>query len=151
MISIWILCTNIITKSFSSVFLNTYFKINPKLKYNTIEDLIENPVSIAGSMSLSQMKTTKPLEFEILNKRVSEYENELGINTYLNRGWDNHVLSSDVENGKTVLLVITGMADVLKSLFLGENVKTSDNKYFPFFLNHFVHKRVKFANNIFKL
>ena len=148
---IWILSSTILAKCFTSLLLNTYFIRKPSLTVETLEDIVSNPgLSVSGKRSLIQIKSFKPEIYDILNKRLKEYESGLGIDSGSN---PNAVLGKrviqDVLNRKTVLMLTNYDTIIIKNFH--PRLMESQHKAITTFEFSYISKHHKYYTKIYSL
>ena len=126
---IWLICTTILAKCFTSLLLNTYFKSKPSLTVETVEDIANNPnLWVTGKRALLEIRSFKPKIYEILHKRLVEYESRYNISNTHFIDINAQVLNDIIER-KAVQLMSTPEARTLKSLHPKINLMVSKYKY----------------------
>ena len=151
-IFIYIICSTILTKCFTSFLLNIYFIQNPSLFVETLEDIISKPnLFIAGRVGLKEISTTKPKIYEILFKRLLVYEKSLNINTQNFMGMRDQRIQRDVLKRKAVFIVNTMQAQVLKNVNPFEPIMDSPKKYNLLLRFSFVTKNAQNFTQIYRM
>ena len=153
LISFWIICSTILSLSFKSLLLRTYFERRPTLTVNTLDELMAMPaLSIAGRQSVNELKYLRPDLHKTLKDRVNRYETKMGINTRMSgKQLINEKLIKDMIERKAVFLTTTHSATLLKSIYTDSSLKESDNKYNAHFRYSYVHKECPHKEAIFNL
>ena len=147
LIIIWIIVSLLLTKSFSSVLLNTYFNPNTHLAVNSMQQIIESPdLSVAGIGSLNYLNASKPEEYLKLKPRVKEYEKQL-IRALHKKKFDPHWVSQSekaldlILSGRTVFLFQSHDSTVIKRMNPWLSLETAPDKYSPNYITIFVSKK----------
>ena len=153
LISFWIICSTILSLSFKSLLLRTYFERRPTLTVNTLDELISMPeLSIAGRQSVNELKYLRPDLHKTLKDRVNRYETKMAINTRMSgKQLINEKLIKDMIERKAVFLTTTHSATLLKSIYTDSSLKESDNKYNAHYRYSYVHKECPHKEAIFNL
>ena len=128
---IWILCSQVLSLSFTSLLLRAYNTKSPSLTVETLEDIVSKPkLSIVGSRSVNEIKLYKPDIYESLISRVNQFEYKLGINEKANaRNLNNQSIIKDIVERKAVMIVATTIAQMIPNLNFKADLKASDTKY----------------------
>ena len=141
----------ILTKCLTSLLINTYFIQNPSLTVETLEDIISKPdLFIAGRNGLKEISTTKPKIYEILFKRLLDYEKSLNISTDNFAGYTDKRIIKDVIKRKAVFMVNSVHAQLLKNINPFDPIMKSPNKYNLLFRFCFVPKTAQNYTKIYK-
>ena len=127
---IWMICSAILTKCFTSILLETYFIRKPSLAINTLDDILNDPdISVTGKRSLNILKSFKPEIYDILIERLENYENKLGINTESDpNASENEQVIKDIMNRKAVLLASFFDAEMFE--LIHPYIKKAENIYY---------------------
>ena len=146
----WFISTTVLTKTFSSLLLNTYFRPKSVKVVNNLDELSSRKdLNIIGNdFSIYVLKFFKP-EFEQFydkfvklkdefNKKFSDKTEFSKLNKKLN----------EVLRGESVYLDNSLIIYDLQVSYPESNLLTTEDKYFPFYLSHFVSKRVAFHQRI---
>ena len=106
----WSLLCKVLSLSFTSILLRTFFIKTPQLTVNTLEELMADPnIQIAGRQGLRDIEQYNFTIYEALRYRVAEYEDILGINSELsprNMSIESRLMT-DIVNRKAVILAET--------------------------------------------
>ena len=149
---VWILGLNILNKAFISLVLKTFFKVKPTLIVETLEDIVSNPnLHIAGKDFLHEIKLFKPDIYDILLKRILNYEQLMGVKNESNEDIDFSKFQSDVYNHKTVLLLPSFGAKIIKEINIDFNLMTSPVKYCQRFQYYYISKSYIHYRPIYEL
>jgi hypothetical protein len=150
---IWFISSTILSKSYSSLLLNVYFKPKSQQVVKTVEDIIANEnLNLLGSVSLLLLQAIKPNEYEILSKRAINYENEVKQQIIKNK-WTYYEarLLKDIINGKTVFFGNTYDSFKILSQYPDSGLIAAEDKYAPNFVtnymskNHSYHQIISFS------
>ena len=150
---IYLVCSTIFTKCFTSQLLKTYFVKKESLTAETFQDIIDNPdLYVAGRRGLRYIQSIKPEIFEKLFHRVIDYENSLNINSDKSL---NDLLNSrlweHISNGKAVAIVGSYEVQFFKNLYPDSKIMESEHKYNHFFSFTYVTKSVRNFTEIYRL
>ena len=148
LIIIWIIFSDLMTKSFSSVSLKTYFNPKSYLAVNSIEDITENPeLLVAGNLSLYFLKAIKPKEYHKLLPRVEQYERlfEEKLGQKIGYEWRTLISSEDVlgevVRAETVLILDSYATAFTQRMNPGFRLVTAEDKYSPNYITFFISKQ----------
>ena len=151
---IWIINTTILSKAFTSILLNTYYKLKPSLTVETLDDIINNPnLYIGGKTSAKQLQYRDSSVYKNIMKRVIDYENKMNINSD-NRNRKillNIKIAKDIYDRKAILLLSTFWTNMVKSYFPGFNLMESKNKYDLLYGYSYISKNHPNSEQIYKM
>jgi len=140
---VWILGLNILNKAFVSLLLKTFFKLKPTLTVETLDDIVSNPdLLIAGKDYIHEIKLFKPEIYDILERRITKYEEMLGIGGLFERPLEEilNILMKDIFNRRAVYLVRTIRVEIAKKLYFDLNLMSSPVKYCQRFEYYYISK-----------
>ena len=142
----WLIFTNIITKCFTTLLLNSYFlqKIVPVV--NNLEDVLEHHFSIAALNNtfdlLTKYNILNEKQVETLLERRNKYEEQLGHSFELNLGILDRNIFNDLVKGLAVFLLNGFQSEEFQSHYVKEKdrYKVLDKKYGSKFIAHLIDK-----------
>ena len=129
-----------LTNCFTSLLLKTYFIRKQSLTINTLEEVVNDlGISVAGRVGLLGIKSLKPEFYDILNKRVINYENKLGIDSWKDANLIlSEIVLKGVINQKTVILL--PLKDAILYEILYPKLKAAELKYSPQYYYWYISK-----------
>ena len=128
---IWILCSRILSLSFTSLMLRTFNTRSPSLTAETLEDIVsKRNLLVLGRRALNDINLYKPEIYDSLINRLKFYESKLGIVDNEDvRSLSKEPIIRDIVDRKAVLIVPTIFTVMIPSIFPGANLIASDTKY----------------------
>jgi hypothetical protein len=150
---VWMLSSVILSKSYSSVLLKIYFRPKSRQIVETIDDIVFNQnLNILGNESLQYLKTVKPVEYKILQKRLDQYNEYLREKIILNNGIsDETEILNEILDSETIFFLNTYRFRQIKSIFPDSKFISTNDKYaqnfITFFMtkNHSLHEKITFS------
>ena len=153
----WLMFTNIMTKCFTSLLLNSYFTQKSIPLVNNLEDVLDNELPIAAKdntfdfmehfhmISEEQVNISRQLRDEYQDNFDFKFDKYLAI---LNK-----LIFNDVVNGWAVILLNGFEREAFEAQYISESKKfmVLDKKYISNFAAHFIPKNnthlgeIKFA------
>ena len=147
-----LICSSILSKSFTSILLNVYTIKKPSLTIQTMDDIINNPdLFVAGFISLKKLEHYRPDIFHALKERVINYHKILNIKLDDNMYLLDDKLIRDIISRKSVALMSTLETELMKLYYPDSNLKESESKYNQLFSYSLVSKNVVKHKEIFDL
>ena len=145
-ICIWLLCSTILTHCFNTLLLKSYFRTKSTLTAETLEDIVSNKDLFAvGREGLREIKATKPEIFDILDKRLNQYEKQININSLEMPDLFSYPVLMDVWNQKVVLILKSYSRMNFQKLRPDLNIFQSKHGYTPqFCITHIVKSHSHF-------
>ena len=105
----WLIFTNIITKCFTTLLLNSYFLQKTVPMVNNLEDVLKHEFSIAAKNNTFRLLTNYNIlneeQVKTLLKRRNKYQKQLGHSFDLNLGILDRNIFKDLVKGLTVFLL----------------------------------------------
>ena len=112
---------------FVSLLLKVYFIQKPTLTVHTLQDIVDDPdLKIVGRDGLNEIKSFKPDIYAMLNPRLKEYEDSLGIISGNPQQLVNNRLMKDVFDRKAVLIISSNIKKVLQNIYPYYNLQESE-------------------------
>ena len=145
LIGIWLTISTVLTKSFSSLLLETYFNPKTYFRVNSIQEVKENTdLSVAGNSALFFLNGTKPEEYLSLASRACTYEKKW-FGKCLKYEWrpltTNEDILYEVVSGETVLFLESYGSEVTQRHNPSLRLVTAPDKYSPNYITIFVPKK----------
>ena len=139
LVSIWILCTFILSLSFVSILLGIFSSQKCVPLVQSLDDIMDNKqLSVCGWNSLAQLKYSHPDQFKLLESRCSIDELTKApfykIDCSSIELYDIMQFMQDILNSKLVLLYSSCSNDF--ALGLNQDLVLGEHKYFP--LSHII-------------
>ena len=152
---IWICMITILSYSFSSVLLLTYFKSHPVKVANSIEDVISNQeLNVAGYSSGSKLNTIlDSAEHQNLLDRIAKYEKKMNItgkSENMNQNFMDKFILRDVMKGKAIILTSSHVRRFMIEEYIDFKLEIGENSYNPFYTAFRVSKNFTLTENITK-
>ena len=142
----------IITKSFTSLLLNTYFKLNKLTVVESLEQLLEgNECLIASTDEMLNLLDVYEIfdkkQMEILSKRKLKYEENLKMSVGMEISIFNESVFKGVVEGKAIILFTNFGINYFLEFYERdiERIVVSDHKYIKGFTGLLIYKRCTFA------
>ena len=152
LIFIGIVCTTILSKSFTSLLLRTYYIKIPSLTVETLEEIAYNQeLNVLGSSAIKLLVESKPEIYSILKEKAVKYESEfpeIDFSDYKNL--PNDKLIKDVINRKTTIITRGFAIEMLTRLYPESSLSISDTKFSQIFKYTFVTRNHTKSQLIYK-
>ena len=143
MVLIWLIFTSIMTKCFTSLLLNSYFRQIYVPLVNNLEDLVDNNFSILASDKSLQFMS----KFGLLNKKQmnSVLKKRKIFNSLLDKTYIN-----DLVNGLAVILLNGNQREIFETQYVKQRdkFKVLDKKYLGQFVVHMIHKNISYRDQL---
>jgi len=152
---LWLISSLILSKSYSSILLNTYLK--PKIGpiVQTLDHVLRlhknnEGLNAYGNFSIQMLKKIRPKEFEILYKKSNNYRT-FKLQQFRTKDLNEHVFEDiliDTIKGKTI--IFSNTFSIRKNLLKYPELRfhVVEDKYAPNFLVYSMSKSHRFSGKI---
>ena len=149
-ITVWLLSSTNMSRSFSSVLFNLYFWPKSVKVVNDFEEILFKPnLELFGENSLKLMNTTKPELYGIYEKRMIETNEKFKINYRNNQNVSKEkIISGKILSGEAVLFESSFGLDKIKQNYPHSKFLTTDDKYFFSFIIFYINKNHSLHNHL---
>ena len=137
----------IITKSFTSLLLNTYFKLIKVTVVESLEQLLDGDDCLIASTDqmlnlLNYYQVFDQKQIEVLTKRKLKYEENFELDDRKEISIFNESVFNDVVEGKAIILLSSYGINYFLEYFKRdiERIVVSDHKYIKDFTGFLIHK-----------
>ena len=149
----WITMITILSYSFSTALLLSYFRFTPTKVADSIDDIISNHnLNIAGEFSaLLLRQQVEEAQFKNLITRIEDYEKKMnisGLSMNPNTNFIDEFILQDMIEGKTVLLVNSFVRVIMQDTFVNFKLEASKSNYDMSYLAFRVSKNSKHSSKI---
>ena len=142
---VWINVANVLSKSFSSVLLNTYFKTKPTLVVKSIEELISKPeVCVYGY--LIDLEFIGQNYFKHLDQRLKSCKDP-----DKSKNENRDIMLDRISKGQAVHISDSDYRKLLMRIFPQFNLKIAENKYLSDHQNYLVSKKHHHHLRLYKM
>lgn len=144
MIIFLLICSTILSKSYSTVLLDLYFNIKTKPLINTIDELIANKeIKILSNFAvLSVLSSTHSQYIETIVSRVLEYNDLLLKTIYRSKKFDfQHILIKDLIEKRALILCNSDFSLRYEYFSNGLNLVDGEEKIGFTFSAYFMSKK----------
>ena len=152
MLFVWLICSTLLSKCFTSVLLNVYAIKKASLTVQTFEDIANNPdLLVAGYIGLKDLEPYRPDIFQALKDRVIDYHKRLKISLLDVKELVKKELIKDVISRKSVIITSSFTTEMLKLYYQDMNLMESEQKYSLLFRYSLVSKHFSKHKDIYNL
>ena len=152
-IFVWIICSTILNKCFTSLLLRTFYITKPSLTVETLEDIAsDSELKVIGRNGLNELQEINQQIYEIIYEKIDSYSQELGLLTQrLPDLVGTTQIFDDVQERKAVLMINSEMANLIKVFYPEINLMESEHKYNQQFFYTYVSKGIPNSEQIFQM
>ena len=147
----WITLCSVLSRSYSSVLLNTYFRDRTVTSIATLEEIVNSDdinVWADNKKTLEIFNYTNPNTYKILTEKANRYDK---IRSETRNTTNKRFFVQQLQNlaaKKTVHLDVTSNIDSLIAMFPNLRLTKANEKFSPYFTGLLMHKSHQFSQNI---